>query len=243
MTKLRLLNLVRGAVVVQEATKILTYIENHWEDPACPECPPRDALVGETFEMLGRLTDEYGNPMAKRTVGLTIIDPDGTESTVFDIVCDHNGVMRWPIVLNIAGLWSARYWFGGDETYNPVEGTFVYQGVRKILSYIENHWEGPDPTAPPGPLPTSTTAYMLGRLTDEFVNPMAKRTVALHIIEPDGVEYDIHGIVCDDDGVMRQEVPLTKQGVWRAYYWFGGDETYEGCPESEWAHESQFIWG
>lgn len=103
----------------------------------------------------------------------------------------------------------------------------------KIKTYFENHWEAPvgEPIGAPRAAVVGEWFQMLGRLTDENGNPMAKRTVALHVKQPDGLEFDYHGNVCDDNGVVRRSVHLTMAGVWEAYYWFGGDEKYEGCEE------------
>ena len=101
---------------------------------------------------------------------------------------------------------------------------------RKIQTFIENHWE-----APTTPSLQGDVATMFGRLTDEYGNPLswAGLTVALHIIEPDGVEYDIHGIPTDSNGVMQHNIVMAKVGIWQAWYWYGGDVNYEGCPEGE----------
>lgn len=107
----------RGEIVFQEViamAKILTFIENHWEDP---QNRGRPAYPGETFEMLGRLTDEYGNPMAKRSVALHIRTPSGAESDIHNIICNDNGVMRKPVVMAEIGVYEAFYWFGGDDQY------------------------------------------------------------------------------------------------------------------------------
>lgn len=106
-------------------------------------------------------------------------------------------------------------------------GDTVLQAVdppRKILTYIENHWEAPNNRV-------GQSGEMLGRLTDEAGRPLTQRAVALHLVEPDGVAYDVHGIITDMNGVMRHTVNFTKAGFWEAYYWFGGDATYEGCEE------------
>jgi len=115
-------------------------------------------------------------------------------------------------------------------------GDTVYQEVveavptPKIRTYFENHWEDPaNPAGAPRAANVGEWFNMVGRLTDEYANPMAKRTVALHVKQPDGLEFDYHGNVCDDNGVVRRGVHLTQVGVWEAYYWFGGDEKYEGC--------------
>lgn len=112
----------------------------------------------------------------------------------------------------------------------------------KIQTFIENHWEAPE-----DPCPVDLWADMLGRLTDVYGNPLAKRTVALHVIQPDGQEFDYHGVVTDDNGVMRRGVHMIQVGIWQAWYWFGGDEQYEGCPEGEPASieniVGKFKWG
>ena len=143
-------------------------------------------------------------------------------------------------------------------------GDTVTQGVvapRKILTVIENDWMPPDgtgrhwpPPNPPRDAQLDEWFAVMGRLTDEYGNPVKGRGCALDVIDPDGIKNTYHPdgahpqMTTDSEGRLRRTVHLNKVGTWSAYWWFGGDSEYEGCPESPQEKElfsivGKFEWG
>ena len=181
--------------------------------------PANDYHAGERGEPIFiLLQDTNGNPLANKTIQIAINGP------IYNLTTDENGIVRAPIGLSDANVYTYAVSFKGDETYNaaPLASckltlTFKTTSISASAKTFKAKAKTKTVTAT---LKVSKNKY------DGKTYLSAGKKITLKI---KGKTYTAKA---NAKGVVKFNIKLTKKGKYTATIKFAGDKTYKGSSKS-----------
>lgn len=193
---------------------------------------PSSITYGDSLKVDGFLKSDDGTPIAGKIITLTFTAPSAATFEKTTSATDSSGYyyLNTSELPDSAGTWSVSADWGGDLTYAAPEtatATLVAEKADTTISV----------TAVPPVILKGDKVDIAGMLSSEpETNTLGNKTIKLVIHDPEGnpvtpeltaTSYDNYGHYLLDD-----YAGFNKEGNWKVYAAFAGDENYNPSPDS-----------
>lgn len=176
--------------------------------------------VGDPLEYGGTLSFSDGASPLGKTVALTLIDPDGKQTSLGNATADAQGTFTktLPDPFDREGHWFVRATYQGDATHQRTASSTLLVVSRRTTTL--------DLQTTPGALVAGTNVSIGGTLTLLGPAGVGGRHVAVYATPPGGSETLLAMATTDQSGAYSVGMLVDMGGDWRFRAAYAGDVTY-----------------